>query len=285
MADASRLGALLGTLQSGELLFESLSEQLLGGSGAWTVATLLEAWKTLCRLRLLLLHSQQQALSSEPVRLLRSLAPDGRPEAEQWVSAVRSVGGSSRLRERAALADGRWAAAAEALSPPGASLPRRAPSAVLAGVGELLHVLQPLAYLLLLVSLGRGRAGASGGGPLRRRLPWLVALALEGGALALCAEAVKRASRREPGGAAAASRTSSCSLASDANELELRHRRMLVLLLLLRPAARVATRAALARLAARAAGSPGRGLLGGWCAFALELVDSLEASPAFRYFR
>ena len=66
-----------------------------------------------------------------------------------------------------------------------------------------------------------------------------------------------------------------------ADACELRHRRKLLILLLLRPAARAGTRAALAGLAG-AATSPS---LRGWCASALELVEGLEHSVAFRYFR
>jgi len=129
--------------------------------------------------------------------------------------------------------------------------------------GEAVHALQPPVYILLIYALGR----RLGPGRWRRRLPYLAAFALEAAALALCARGVRRDA------------PSAAYVPADA--CELRHRRKLLILLLLRPAARAGTRAALAGLAG-AATSPS---LRGWCASALELVEGLEHSVAFRYFR
>ena len=76
--DGSRLGALLSALQSMELLADSAAEQIFGTAGGWGVVTILEAWKALCRLRLisassgeLLALSIQQSLSLGELLLQR----------------------------------------------------------------------------------------------------------------------------------------------------------------------------------------------------------------------
>ena len=63
---------------------------------------------------------------------------------------------------------------------------------------------------------------------------------------------------------------------------ELVHRRKLIMLFLLRPAARAATRILLLRLSRRVSKTS---MVGGWITLALELVDSLDTSCAYRYFR
>ena len=274
---ASRLASLLSLLQNFDYVAESLAAGVVGERGGWTVVTLLEAWKATLRLRLLLGHA-------EPGRLMSSFAPEEEAQ-ESWYTVVRRVGATSSLRQRLAKLRDRGGSSEED------ELEARRQAAIrLVRAGELLRIIQPVAYLVL-IQLQRVPAArplgpsASSTSPmramvlaaLRRRLPWLVALALEACGLKLCDVGLKRL--EETNGA----RLSAVG-AANANEIEMRHRRALLTLFLVRPAARAAARIVLAHGAARSGTMAGR-LLAGWCATALDLVDSLETSCWSRYFR
>ena len=161
-------------------------------------------------------------------------------------------------------------------------------------VGEALHIAQPLVYLALFLLRHRRDLGASRHGAGRRRsgaaalladsAPWLAAVAIELVALRLCT----RAAARRRGASAAAppppppeGRTAALVAAadacvrwvvgggsddalSDAADEELRHRRWLVALFAMRPAALGAVRLLLAGVGERTRG-------------AAEMVDSLDS--------
>eukprot|EP00966_Prymnesium_polylepis_P012310 282609-Prymnesium_polylepis.1 len=245
--DASRLGALLSSLQSAEYVIEAAATRLAGEHGGWAAVTLLELWRTLCRLRLLLL------MPTRPTRLLRSVASDEQhtaPQVERWSSVVGRIGGDSQLRERA-----RSSQLARSGARPSAvdgELTRRAPWLTARTAGELLHALQPLAYLLMLLAQrARARRGGSVSS-LAARLPWLTALAIEVIALRLCLHrtAPQQATGQDATGLLGtllgrraaddgAMQRDEAVAREEAAELE--HRRKLILLFLLRPAARAAT--------------------------------------------
>lgn len=272
--EASRLAALLSFLQSWDYAAESLTQHALGERAGWAVVSILEVWKAACRLRLLL-HVEQG-------RLMSSFALD-EPQEETWSTVVRRVGASSvGLRERAS-------ARAMGREQPADSDQRNALRLV--RVGEVMHVLQPVVYLLLIqlqrryVAVPRGVGGATTSRfqlgdsawwrhTCARRTPWLAALALEAGGLQLCALGLRRLERGRTAAAIA-----SASDASD-NARELRHRSQLLALFVVRPTARAAARRLLSAGVYR-----GHPRFARWCAAALDLVDTLETSLWARYFR
>ena len=266
--EASRLGALLSTLQSAEYMLESVATRLAGESGGWTVITLLEVWRTVCRLRLLSLMPR-----GSHQRLIRSVAseePYAQPRAESWSSVIGRISADSQLRLRAS----------RSASPTEGANGQRVlstswPSA--RSTGELLHTLQPLLYLLML-AVWRARARRHRTSTCAS-VPWLTALAIEMMALHLCSRGVGSETAAELPG----SRRGEANAALQREEAdELEHRRKLIMLFLLRPAARAAIRILLMRFSLRV--SKGS-MVGGWIALALELVDSLDTSCAYRYFR
>ena len=231
---AAKLGALLQSLQAVDVYLVAAAE-LLGERAQWLIVCTLELWKAACRLRLLALQPRG--------RLLASTCETGTGPAG-WVDALRRVGGASALRERAAAVGG--GAATRAGSPlRGAATPVTAESAANGArdwsrLGDVIHVLQPIAYLGALQVCGPDRPSMRRCAPWPRAIPWLVAVASDAAALALCSRA------RQPSG----NRASTCS---PANSAELAHRRRLLLFLLLRPGALELTRRVLLNLAARAA--------------------------------
>ena len=253
----ARLGALLSNLQSLDYLVESLGSAL-GDRVGWALVTLLEAWKCACRVRLLRL--------SAPGELLRSFGSEEQ-ERDSLVGAVKRLRAvASPYERRAGVGDSDGG-----LDDGGGHAMIRA--------GDLLHVLQPLAYVALLLAQLRGADCLSRG--WRRRLPWLAALTIEIAGLQLCSAGVRRLEER-----GAQHRMSSASIPralskgdAQLNALELRHRRGLVLFLLLRPAARAAARRLLEASAAR---SPAAG---SWRHTSLEMMDHLETAIWARYWR
>lgn len=303
---SSRLAALLGVLQAWEYATETVVQHVVGERAGWAIVTMLEAWKASLRLRLL--------SHVTPGRLLSSFAPDDTPQ-ESWSSVVRRISASSNLRARALREtggdnSGSGDSNSGESSQAGGDWKQRAAWS-LVRLGEALHVLQPVVYLALLqwqqrqlraavarrggVSSSSG-AGFFGGGwqrEGRRRMPWLVALALEAIGLQLCTLGLHQLSQqrrnlpvgpeRKTSPATPRGRTSIAST-TDAldNARELRHRWQLVALFLLRPAARAAARW---MLAAGAATSERHRRFARWCTAALELVAALETSLWARYFR
>jgi hypothetical protein len=244
----ARLGTMLATLQSLDLFMESLSDWIAPADhGGWVVVSLLEAWKALCRLRLLCTLDRGQ--------LLCSFGPESEEEGESLMSVVR------RLRQAASPFQLR------AMPPP---LNARA---IAIQAGEVLHVIQPLIFALLLLAQQRGVHFLATG--WRRRLPWLTALGLEAIALQLCTLGAR--------GPRQSSMLASSHAADNARELA--HRRLLLALFLVRPAARHAIKTLLLAVAGRRRPSHRRSLLAAWSTSALELVDHLETQSWARYFR
>lgn len=262
------LGAMLSTLQSLDYLAETLAPMLGDGAGA-ALVTLLEAWKCACRARLLHVTAQGE--------MLRSFAPEPQNERESLTSVVR------RLRSERRVATGRGDGEAEGREAESGDRSNAIAHRMIRA-GDLMHVLQPLAYVALLLAQLRGARCLSLG--WRRRLPWLAALALEVAGLQLCTLGVRRLAQQaasdEAGHRLAASRTPpSSSLLARQNALELQHRRQLLLLLLLRPSARAAVRRVL-----EGSGSA-RPVLrpGSWRHASLEMLSTLETAIWARYWR
>ena len=270
--DASRLSALLGFLQSWDYAAESLAQHLIGERAGWALVTVLEAWKASCRLRLLS-HVGDR-------RLMGSFASSEGQEA--WSSVVRRVNAASGLRERAG-----YAAIRAGGQPPHEPFSSERMATLLLRVGDVLHVVQPVVYLSLIQLQRPGRTPLSAASPRHtaawrlacsRSMPWLVAFALEAAGLQLSSlGAYVLEQSRAKGAVALAS-------AGDAqhNARELQHRRALLALFVVRPAARAAARRLLEACAAR--GQRHR-RFASWCDTALELVDALETSVWARYFR
>jgi hypothetical protein len=258
---ASRLAALLGALQQLDYVAETLGQYIFGERAAWLLLTILEAWKALCRLRLLT-HSQ-------PGRLMSSFPRDEETQ-ESWSSVIGRLSAStalSPLRKREHAASG------------GNHRSGSRTASWLLHTGEVLHVLQPLVYLALIqLQPSRHRSG------WRRRAPWLFALVMEAAGLQLCSMGLRQAERERlaTGGYA---RIGAPAVDAEENARELRHRLTLVVLFLARPAARAAARRVLSAGARAGSGRPGGGYLASCCAAALELVDQLETAPWARYFR
>ena len=264
-----RLGSVLATLQSLDFLVETFAPSLPGGEdgGGWAVVTVLEAWKSACRLRLL--------GTLDPGELLRSFAIES--EQEQLVDVVR------RLRHAAAPHARR--APASRHGPNGAASASDTAAAAALYVGETLHALQPLVYLGLLFAQVRGARLLAHG--WRRRIPWLTALLLEAAGLGLCTIGAHRLERKP----ASSTRSFAAGHARE-NGLELAHRRMLLALFLMRPAACAALRRLLMALAIAAgrssgsyAGGAARALLRAWCSSALQMIEHLETQIWARYWR
>ena len=300
----ARLGSLLATLQSVDFFIESLAPWWPGGErvAGLPIVTLLEAWKAACRLRLV--------GTLERGELLRSFTPEA-SDPEQLGDVVR------RLRK---------SLSPRVLPPPVRSARGRAAATALY-LGEVMHAIQPLVYVGLLLAQARGvRSLASG---WRRRLPWLSALVLEVVSLRLCTLGVRELTAGRSLQESTCVSTSelmagrlrmlpvvtwlgavlgvpvthhdrrSANRTFDgpharANQLELDHRRMLVKLFVLRPAACAAIRAVLVRLMAaanrrvsRGSGVSGfaAGLLRAVCVSALEMIELLETQLWARYYR
>lgn len=250
----SRLGALLAVLQSFDS-YETLAEWVAGKRGGLVALTVLEAWKASLRLRRLCLM--------EPGRLMQSFAPGGTPE-ETFSSILKRLGSASPLRLRVG-----------SLSAPPVA-PERCSALRMLVAGETLHVLQPLVYLVLLQLCG-ARIGTRLLGRRVRYLPWLTALAMEAGSLALCLRSVRSLQQQQL--TATAIRRESHGRD---NEFELQHRRRLLVFFLARPAARAA---AVHMLSAGAAAARRRGRPSSMLESALELVRTLETAIWARYFR
>ena len=164
---ASRLGALLSVLQSFDFIVESLTRSLPNKLTGWVLVTVIEAWKAACRIRLLSTRAPGQLLSSF------SLEQDRQPLVSV-VQQLRTV--ASTLRSRLGHAKRDTIDDCSTLS---------------LRVGEVLHAVQPVAYLVLLLVQMRGANFLSHG--WRRRLPWLTALALEVVSVQLCSIGVRHA--------------------------------------------------------------------------------------------
>ena len=256
---ASRLGALLATLQSLEYLTESIAS-CVGERAGWTLVALLEAWKCACRVRLLQLTT--------PGQLLRSL-PSGSREQPSLTSAARRLRATmSQLEQRAA---------SRSTEEPASAAESRF-ALQLVATGELLHALQPLGYIVLLLAQLRGAGCLTTG--WRRRLPWLVAIGLEAASLQLCnlgtqrLEAQRRAHRN---GLASLRLAPSPQLH---NSLELRHRRVLLAYMVLRPLARASAKRLLERRGLTDADRPPA-----WRHASLEALTLLENAIWARYWR
>lgn len=251
---ASRVGMLVSSAQSAELLIEMVAEMLLGVRAHQRVFLVLELYKAICRLRLLRLQPSGC--------LMRSLPPD---DGTDDGSTFRRLGGQTKLSERAGApvlsgsvagqGHARWpravAAGASDDSGPwnGSSLAQSALS-----LGELLHIAQPVVHLLLVQLMPDSWRNTR-----RAWLPWLVAFLIDAAALQLCTTATSTPPQRESLGAVVRSlgRLSAASY-SENNFDELRHRRELAWLFLVRPASLVAVRLVLQRLSRRRAGdAPG----------------------------
>ena len=179
--EASRIASLINWASHAETLVEVAAELLLGEQSRQRVLTLLEAYKALCRLRLL--HLQPAG------SLMRSLPPEG-----DGPSGLR-LGGRSELSKRAGvpmpLGNGgpaRWPRAAVAHDDVSTQAAVTSPSTALQ-LGEILHILQPLLHLLLVQLLTP--SPNPGGAPrraavVRAWLPWLTALLVDVAALQLC---------------------------------------------------------------------------------------------------
>eukprot|EP00908_Phaeocystis_cordata_P023260 Transcript_5692.p2 GENE.Transcript_5692~~Transcript_5692.p2 ORF type:complete len:298 (+),score=44.79 Transcript_5692:76-969(+) len=274
--EASRIASLINWASHAETLVEVAAELLLGEQSRQRVLTLLEAYKALCRLRLL--HLQPAG------SLMRSLPPEG-----DGPSGLR-LGGRSELSKRAGapmpLGNGgpaRWPRAAVAHDDVSTQAAVTSPSTALQ-LGEILHILQPLLHLLLVQLLTP--SPNPGGAPrraavVRAWLPWLTALLVDVAALQLCragTHASPRTSsmngatapRADEGGSGAARRLANCWRLPPQSEIsadnldELRHRRQLAMLFLMRPAGLVALKTVLRSLSSsgRAGGTSDPGALG-----------------------
>ena len=274
-ARANRLAAILTLLQSCDYVAESASQYLLGDRGCWIVVTLLEAWKALCRLRLI--------SHVAPGRLMSSFAPDDdAPRDDDWSTVLSRLGSSagSALRQRAGSVRTNNGNGAQANGTANGHDAARRRAETLLRAGDALHVLQPIAYLVLIQATRPRRGLSTGGGLLaewQRRLPWVAALALEAIGLQLSSAGLRQLQAARP---PAAEQQPASSTFDNAREIQ--HRRQLLLLFLVRPAARAAAHRILAAGAGRRGGG---GRLARWCAAALELVATLETSPWARYFR
>ena len=252
-------------LQSLEYATDTLAGCIGEGAG-WTLVTLIEAWKCACRYRLLQLTA--------PGELLRSFVSEGK-ERKTLASAVQRLRTSMAPFEHVCAADPLAVAAAER-------------DAYLVRIGEVLHVAQPLAYILLLVAQQRGASSLSDG--WRRRLPWLVAIGLEVVSLQLCAhgtarlEASQQPQRqlRAPRPASALVLNTSSPLHAP-NWMELRHRRLLLAYLILRPLARIMAKRLLERGLPPA--TPAGAHLASWRQAPLEALTLLETAIWARYWR
>ena len=259
---AAQNGSVLAMLQSLEYATDTLAGCIGEGAG-WTLVTLIEAWKCACRYRLLQLTA--------PGELLRSFVSEGK-ERKTLASAVQRLRTSMAPFEHVCAADPLAVAAAER-------------DAYLVRIGEVLHVAQPLAYILLLVAQQRGASSLSDG--WRRRLPWLVAIGLEVVSLQLCAHGTARleASQRRlraPRPASALVLNTSSPLHAP-NWLELRHRRLLLAYLILRPLARIMAKRLLERGLPPA--TPAGAHLASWRQAPLEALTLLETAIWARYWR
>ena len=246
---AARIGTLVSSAQSAELLIEMAAEMLLGVRGHQRVFLVLELYKAVCRLRLLRLQPAGC--------LMRSLPPD---DGADDGSSFGWLGGRTKLAAGAGppiLSDGRvrWprafaAGAANESGPVTGSGP--AQSAL--SLGELLHIAQPVVHLLLVQLMPESWRNTR-----RAWLPWLAALLIDAAALQLCTTATSTSSQRRDLGAVVRSlgRMSAASH-STGNFDELRHRRELAWLFLVRPASLAAVRLVLQRLSSRrASDAPG----------------------------
>jgi hypothetical protein len=267
--EASRVAALLSHLQSLEYAVESCAAYFVDERSTWAIVTLIEAWKGSLRLRLL--------RHMRPGRLVGSFVHE--PPQDEWSQVVGKLS-ASLLKHRSS---------AQQQQKPADEGDQTA--ARLMRAGEIMHILQPLVYLVLIHWLGR-RAPPSGlsslPAPLRRRLPWLAALALEGGGLMLCTLGAHRLEQQqqqhEEAGHGSQRRVR--SQAAKENAIELRHRRALFLLFVARPGACAATRILLGHASRSHQGASGSGSLAGFCAArVVELLDALDRSCWARYFR
>ena len=268
---ASRIASLIGVAQSAETVVEMLAGMLLGERSRERLLTLLEAYKASCRLRLLRLQPAGSLMHSLPPH--NGYRPIG--------AGGHSLGGRSDLSVRAgaptALQDGglaRWPRAsprAGACNDAGAAHAAAAAAAVgaplspaLLRLGEVLHILAPVLHLLLVQLLPSPTAGAGGWRRPGARvwLPWLTALLLDTLALTLCRAGTYAPPGYRPIGPAGRTellvpwRLPAASFSAD-NLDELRHRRSLVALFLLRPTSLLLLRRLLQAL------SPGRAHAGG----------------------
>lgn len=265
----SRLGAIISALQSAEYLLETVATRLVGAHGGWTVVTLLESWRAACRLRLLSLQQGSPLLLSTVTEEVGG----GR-----WSSVASRIGARVSLRERASKLAQESGCSSEHV---------RTDLTTARTLGELLHILQPLAYLLMLLVQRTRRQTPQGRDPSRlhalaTRLPWLVSLSLETIALYLCSKCSGVPARHIARvGSAVSSLGGSVERVPPREAAELAHRWKLALLFLLRPGARAATRALLVCLSKRRSPAAIRGSF----RHALELIDSLDETCAFRYFR
>ena len=275
---ASRVAALLSHLQSLEYAIESCASYVVDERTTWTIVTLIEAWKVTLRLRLL--------GRVQPGRLTSSFSRE--PPREEWSQVVGKLS-ASLLKQR------------------GGSALQQRPSADevdriaarLMRAGEIMHILQPLAYLALIHWVGRRApcsAFSSLPAVLRRRLPWLTALALESGGLMLCtlgAHRLEQQQQQQQQRNGGSSQRRVCSVAAKENAAELRHRRALLLLFVARPSACAAARILVGHASrgghtqTQSSGSGGGGgSLIGFCASqVVELLDALDRSCWARYFR
>ena len=263
--EASRLAALLGFLQSWDYAAESMAQHLIGERAGWALVTALEAWKASCRLRLLSHVGDGRLMGSFS-------SSEGQ---ETWSSVVRRVNTASSLRTRAGYGPiGR---------PQHEPFSSERLAMLLLRAGDVLHVVQPVVYLSLIQLQRPGHVILS---PRQstwrlacsRSMPWLVAFALEASGLSLSSLGARLLEQSRAKGAVA------LASAGDAqhNARELHHRRALLALFVVRPAARAAARRLLTAGAAR--GQRHR-RFASWCAAALELIDTLETSVWARYFR
>jgi len=251
---ASRLGSLVSSAQSSELLIEMVAEMLLGVRGHQRVFLVLELYKAICRLRLLRLQPSGC--------LMRSLPPD---DGTDGGSSFGRLGGGTKLSARAGapvLGSGtagqghaRWprAVAAGASDESGPSIGSDLAQSALS-LGELLHIAQPVVHLLLVQLMPESWRNTR-----RAWLPWLAALLIDAAALQLCITATSTPPQRESLGAVVRSLGRLSAASHSAGNLdELRHRRELAWLFLVRPASLAAVRLVLHRLSRRRAGdAPG----------------------------
>ena len=262
---AAQNGSVLAMLQSVEYATDTLAGCIGEGAG-WTLVTLIEAWKCACRYRLLQLTA--------PGELLRSFVSEGK-ERKTLASAVQRLRTSMAPFEHVCAVDPLAVAAAER-------------DTYLVRIGEVLHVVQPFAYILLLLAQQRGASSLSDG--WRRRLPWLVAIGLEIVSLQLCAlgtarlEASQQPQRqlRAPRPASALVLNTSIPLHAP-NRIELRHRRLLLAYLILRPLARVMAKRMLERGLPPA--TPAGAHSASWRQAPLEALTLLETAIWARYWR
>lgn len=273
---ASRLAALLANLQSFEYAIETFAS-FIDERTTWAVATLMEAWKASLRLRLLRHVPTGQLMSSFR-----------REPEDNWSHVVTKL--SSSLHKRAgSLASARTQRTAPVVNESYQIAAR------LLRAGDIMHILQPITYLVLIHWLGRRAPSFASSLPptARRRLPWLTALAMEGGGLMLCtigAQWLEHTQRQQKNGGSSQRRASSEAVKQ--NAIELRHRRTLLLLFLARPSACAAAHILLGHASRNGTSTGGGrslgglGSLGGFGASpVLELLDALDRSCWARYFR